>query len=430
MQVVEALVSGSLGQAIYCQDGTYRILDGTKAKPRDALPNEVQWFRHIAREVVLAHPKGLPVSIDLVRKRLDEEIRFFVGLDGLLVGMDPDFSETTRTRAISRAENILASDDAIVRRIRQRFLTPANTQWDPSGGYALAIRNGTKAAAECYRILALKLVDRLAEEVDAFVLEGFGSGLEANRAREIILHSGLLAEVTRGDRAAISALASSSNDPAGQILRAFVRRVAMISIHPAVDNGVKPGSANFAGGALVCNCDDKVVKIGIKGDVAYNHLCGCTKCWRPNGATYAMVAMVSRDNTTVLENSDKLQVVDASATIQRHACKVCGTHMYGRIENKAHPFYGLDFIHPELFEEVGWAAPRFTAFVSAVTHSGVNPVDMPDIRSRLKELGLEPYDCLSPELMDKIDAHINRPTLTNKSRRVAWLNGRRGGRGW
>ena len=62
-----------------------------------------------------------------------------------------------------------------------------------------------------------------------------------------------------------------------------------------------------------------------------------------------MVAVVPRDNVTVLENGDKLHIVDASKTIQRHACKVCGTHMYGRIENKGHPFYGLDFIHPELF---------------------------------------------------------------------------------
>ena len=61
--------------------------------------------------------------------------------------------------------------------------------------------------------------------------------------------------------------------------------------------------------------------------------------------------MVPRDNVTVLENGDKLHIVDTSATIQRYACKVCGTHMYGRIENKGHPFYGLDFIHPELFQE-------------------------------------------------------------------------------
>jgi hypothetical protein len=30
--------------------------------------------------------------------------------------------------------------------------------------------------------------------------------------------------------------------------------MADISIHPAVDNGAKPGSPNFAGGTLVCKC--------------------------------------------------------------------------------------------------------------------------------------------------------------------------------
>ncbi|CUT14286.1 Glutathionedependent formaldehydeactivating enzyme EC 44122 [Bradyrhizobium sp.] len=67
--------------------------------------------------------------------------------------------------------------------------------------------------------------------------------------------------------------------------------------------------------------------------------------------------MVPRQNVTVLENGDKLQIVDPSAVIQRYACKACGTHMYGRIENKGHPFYGLDFIHPELFQEQGSQAP-------------------------------------------------------------------------
>jgi hypothetical protein len=62
-----------------------------------------------------------------------------------------------------------------------------------------------------------------------------------------------------------------------------------------------------------------------------------------------------------------------AATIQRHACTGCGTHMFGRIENKGHAFYGLDFIHPELFEESGSAAPGFAAFVSSVIESGVKP---------------------------------------------------------
>jgi S-(hydroxymethyl)glutathione synthase len=119
-----------------------------------------------------------------------------------------------------------------------------------------------------------------------------------------------------------------------------------------------------------------------------------------------VVAVVPRENVTVLENGDKLQIVDTSAAIQRHACKACGTHMYGRIENKGHPFYGLDFIHAELFTEPGSAAPQFAAFVSSVIESGVDPSQMSGIRSRLKELGLEPYDCLSPALMDAIATHV------------------------
>jgi len=112
-----------------------------------------------------------------------------------------------------------------------------------------------------------------------------------------------------------------------------------------------------------------------------------------------------RDNVTVTANEDKLQVVDPSATIQRHACKVCGVHMYGRIENKNHALYGFDFIHTELSPTSGWSAPGFAAFVSSVIESGVDPAQMPQIRARLKELGMEPYDCLSPELMDLIAAH-------------------------
>jgi len=179
-----------------------------------------------------------------------------------------------------------------------------------------------------------------------------------------------------------------------------------VHIHPSVDNGVKQGSGHFAGGTLVCKCHDRPVKVGIKGDVAHNHACGCTKCWKPEGVVFSVVAVVPRQNVTVLENGDKLRVVDAAAVIQRYACTACGTHMYGRIENTNHPFYGLDFIHPELFQEEGSAAPSFAAFVSSVIESGVKPEQMGAIRSRLKELGLEPYDCLSPALMDAIATHV------------------------
>ena len=80
-------------------------------------------------------------------------------------------------------------------------------------------------------------------------------------------------------------------------------------------------------------------------------------------------------------------------------------HMYGRIENKNHPFYGLDFIHTELSRDHGWAPPEFAAFVSSIIESGADPANMGAVRARLKELGLEPYDCLSPPLMDAIATH-------------------------
>ncbi|GGF01521.1 glutathione-dependent formaldehyde-activating enzyme [Aliidongia dinghuensis] len=176
--------------------------------------------------------------------------------------------------------------------------------------------------------------------------------------------------------------------------------MSAISIHPSVDHGWKPAAPNFGGGTLTCKCAQNPVVVTIKGQSAHNHVCGCTKCWKPQGAQFAMIAVVPRENLQVTENADKLAVVDPSAAIQRHACKGCGVHMYGRIENAKHPLYGLDFIHTELSQETGWSPPEFAAFVSSIIESGADPANQGAVRSRLKELGLEPYDCLSPPLMD------------------------------
>ena len=51
------------------------------------------------------------------------------------------------------------------------------------------------------------------------------------------------------------------------------------------------------------------------------------------------------------------------------------------------------------------SAPEFAAFVSSIIESGADPAGMGAMRARLKELGLEPYDCLSPALMDVIATH-------------------------
>ena len=188
-----------------------------------------------------------------------------------------------------------------------------------------------------------------------------------------------------------------------------------MKIHPAVDGGIKPAADKFSGGTLSCECAQKTVAVAIKGQCAHNHVCGCTKCWKPKGALFSQVAVVSRDNVSVVANGDKLAVVDPKATIQRHACKECGVHMFGRIENRNHPFYGLDFIHTERSSEAGWAPPEFAAFVSSIIESGASPDSMSSVRARLVELGLPPYDCLSPALMDAIATHTAKAAGARKT---------------
>ena len=182
--------------------------------------------------------------------------------------------------------------------------------------------------------------------------------------------------------------------------------MAKFSIHPAVDKGVRPGKRNFKGGVLRCHCARNPVEVTVNSQSAHNHVCGCTKCWKPAGALFSQVAVVPRDKLTVTKNGGKLRVVNRKAPIQRHACKRCGVHMFGRIENTGHPFYGLDFIHTELSDAEGWSAPTFAAFVSSIIESGFDPKQMGAVRGRLRKLGLEPYDCLSPPLMDAIATHV------------------------
>jgi S-(hydroxymethyl)glutathione synthase len=177
------------------------------------------------------------------------------------------------------------------------------------------------------------------------------------------------------------------------------------NIHPAIGQKRPPAAADFTGGKLLCNCATDKVEVSIDSQTAHNHACGCTKCWKPEGALFAQIAVVSRDKVSVTAHAEKLSVVDANATIRRHACKACGVHMYGRIENEAHAFYGLDFVHTELSPQSGWSPVQFAAFVSSIIESGTKPSDMAAVRAELGKLGLPYYDCLSPALMDALAAH-------------------------
>src|SRR5215468_3232413 len=68
--------------------------------------------------------------------------------------------------------------------------------------------------------------------------------------------------------------------------------MAKTAIHPFVDHGFKKGSDKFSGGTLTCLCTSNPVTVEIGSQTAHNHVCGCTKCWKPEGSLFSMVAVV------------------------------------------------------------------------------------------------------------------------------------------
>ncbi|KAB8207923.1 chaperonin 10-like protein [Aspergillus parasiticus] len=194
----------------------------------------------------------------------------------------------------------------------------------------------------------------------------------------------------------------------GDCIRCVVDTSNMpVSLHPLVDNGITKGDANFPGGNLYCLCPQNKVTVAIKGNVAHNHACGCSKCWKPAGALFSVVGVVPKENLSVAANAHKLEILDKAAAIQRYACKECGTHLFGRIEID-HPFKGLDFVHAELSDKKGWQEPQFAGFVSSIIEQGFHPNGMDEVRSKFQSLGLQTYDTLSPPLMDLIATYTGK----------------------
>ncbi|ACD18618.1 S-(hydroxymethyl)glutathione synthase [Paraburkholderia phytofirmans] len=185
------------------------------------------------------------------------------------------------------------------------------------------------------------------------------------------------------------------------------------AIHLSVDHGIQKGASDFGGGTLRCSCTNDPVEVHVDTQVLYNHACGCTQCWKPEHTLSSVVGVVPREKVAVTSHREKLKVRDDTALIQRDARTACGTHLYGRIENKERAFYGLDFIQTELSTEAGWDGPGFAPFVSSIIESGTAPSSMVEVRQTPREKGLEPYDCLSPALMDILAAHSAKAKSTH-----------------
>ncbi|MEV5020437.1 SRPBCC family protein [Sphingobium sp. LMA1-1-1.1] len=192
---------------------------------------------------------------------------------------------------------------------------------------------------------------------------------------------------------------------------------ANIAIHPCVDAGQRPQSEEPVE-HLTCKCTSDPVEASVVGPVYHSHLCGCSKCWKPEGALFALTAVAPSSSIQIRSNAAKLAIVDENQSIQRHACTSCGAHMVGKVPNPDHHFYGLDFLHPEL-GNVPPRAPEFAGFVSSIVETGTPASKMSGIRRQLADNNIAAYDAFSPELMDLIAWHkvkISRAaSLSSKS---------------
>ena len=185
-----------------------------------------------------------------------------------------------------------------------------------------------------------------------------------------------------------------------------------IRIHPSVDNGVKQGRADFAGGTLTCKCATDPVKVEIKGQIAHNHACGCSKCWKPSGAVFSVVAVTPRE--LLQGNHQEREQAWEWCRSQRHhpaprPSTAYGVHMFGRIEDKNHAFLRAG-LRASLIVAGGWLGRRRNSppSCSGSSNRDTRQSKMGAVRDRLRELGLQPYDCLSPPLMDALAAQCRQ----------------------
>jgi S-(hydroxymethyl)glutathione synthase len=192
---------------------------------------------------------------------------------------------------------------------------------------------------------------------------------------------------------------------------------AKFAIHPAMDHRPTAQTAQQTT-MLSCNCTADTVKVSLDGPVYHSHLCGCSQCWKPKGALFALTAIVPAGSAVVRSHEEKLHVLNPDQPIQRYACTSCGAHLIGKVENPDHHFFGSEFIHPELGNGAT-PTPEFAGYVSSLAENGIAVSQMSGVRCQLSDLGIKAFDAFSPELMDIIAWHKTKITKVNNTKRHA-----------
>ncbi len=179
---------------------------------------------------------------------------------------------------------------------------------------------------------------------------------------------------------------------------------AAVLIHSVVEFAPEGTDEGLVDAILRCKCDDPI-QVRLTEDIAHNHLCGCSQCWKPAGSMFAQTAVVANESVEVVRGAERLEVVDGKQKVSRYACSACGVHMFGRTNDPDHHFYGISFVHPELASDRFAPKPEFAGFLSSLIESGTSPALMHAVREGLANKGIPAYDAFSPEVMDIIAWH-------------------------
>ena len=175
---------------------------------------------------------------------------------------------------------------------------------------------------------------------------------------------------------------------------------APVSLHPALDRV----SANAKVAELTCSCAADPVRAAISGQLYHTHLCGCTQCWRPEGALFSVVSLAGGNDVHVTAGAEHLRPVDPDARLTRFACARCGTHLYAETQDPTHHFYGTKLVHPDL---ASGPIPvvEFAGFTASLIGGGLAPHAMNAVNHALHLRGVTAYDAFSPAIMDVLAWH-------------------------
>ena len=168
-----AYVSGSLRQAHFLLDGVATVLDADKkAKPRPAQRNDSFIFFQHALEIRPASDDGSPIDIKTLHEELRKDSAFCDALNGLLAGMDPDYSQDLRARYIRRTNFLLTQNKGFHDAFALRIFRPFNGQvWCPQSALEIAKKQKNTLVTMLYAPLAKGTLNQVYDWVEDTLVE-------------------------------------------------------------------------------------------------------------------------------------------------------------------------------------------------------------------------------------------------------------------